>query len=70
MKHTNKQMSIKVQVREVYGRELIYPACKTSKLLVELTGCKTWTQDNLRIVERAGIRVEYLMSFETPEVAS
>ena len=43
--------------RNVYGRELIYPACDTSKALVELTGCKTFDKGDLNALRFIGFEL-------------
>jgi len=56
-----QDINIKVQIRDKYGRELTYPVCETSKALLQLTGRKTWTRDNLSILVEAGITIEYVL---------
>lgn len=43
--------------RNVYGRELIYPACETSKALVELTGRKTFDEGDLNALRFIGFEL-------------
>ena len=33
--------NLQVVVKNVYGNDLIYPACNTTKMITELTGTKT-----------------------------
>ena len=55
-------MNITVQIKNVYGKELIYPACETSRLLAELIGTKTFTRRDLDLIRRLG----YLVGVATP----
>ena len=50
--------TITVQVRQVYGNETIYPACKVSVFFAALAGTKTLTQDALRLIRAQGIEIE------------
>ncbi len=49
--------SIKIQIRSVYGRDTIYPACETSKMFAALAGTKTLTEDAMRIIKAAGYQI-------------
>jgi hypothetical protein len=50
--------TIKVQVRQVYGRETIYPACRTALFYCHLAGTKTLTEDMVRLIRAQGITIE------------
>jgi len=49
--------TIFVDVRDVYGRETIYPACETSKLLAQLAGTRTLTLAALATIRALGYAV-------------
>jgi len=49
--------TIFVDVRDVYGRETIYPACETSELLAQLAGTRTLTRAALRTIQALGYGV-------------
>jgi hypothetical protein len=51
-------MTITVQIRQVYGNETIYPACKASAFFCALAGTKTITQDMLRLIRAQGYEIE------------
>lgn len=55
-------IEIHVRIRNVYGNELVYPACDTSKALAELAGHKTFTAQDMRIIKSLG----YDFKVETP----
>jgi hypothetical protein len=57
-------MNITVSVRNVYGNETIYPACKTSLFFCHLAGTKTITGDMMRLIQAQG----YEIVVETPRV--
>lgn len=50
--------SIKVQIRNVYGNETVYPACPAAVTFAAIAGTKTLTADTLRLVERLGYTIE------------
>ena len=49
--------TIKISVKNVYGRETIYPACKQSAFFAALAGTKTLTEDALRLIRAAGYEI-------------
>jgi hypothetical protein len=57
-------MTITVQIRQVYGNETIYPACKQSAFFCALAGTKTITQDMLRLIRAQG----YEITVEAPKL--
>jgi hypothetical protein len=59
LKGKNKMnKTIKVQVKQVYGMERIYPICEISKLLNNLMPTKTFTVDDLINIKKLGYEVE------------
>lgn len=52
------ETTIKVQVRSVYGRETIYPACRQAAKLAKLAGTRTLTPEAMQIIVALGFRVE------------
>ena len=53
-------MKLQLQSKDVYGRELIYPICKTALLLAELSGKKTIHKKHLDIIKRLGYEIEWV----------
>ena len=47
-------MIITIKIKNVYGNEMIYPVCDKAKMLVELTGKKTFTPYAIRILKELG----------------
>lgn len=56
----NCVMSIKVQRRERFGKDYVYPMCRVSRILIKLTKQKTWTEHDLELLRQAGIHIEYI----------
>ena len=46
-----KKDTIHVEMKNVYGNNLIYPVCLQAKLLTALTGQKTLTHDAINIIK-------------------
>ena len=50
--------TIKVQLRNVYGNELIYPMCDDAKRFTRLTQTKTLHRDDIAVIKSLGYTVE------------
>ena len=50
-------MRITVQIKNVYGNETIYPACKQSAFFCRLAGTKTITAEMLRLIRAQGYEI-------------
>lgn len=50
--------TITVEVKNVYGIETVYPACKAAELFARLAGTKTLTRHALRDIAALGYQVE------------
>ena len=50
-------MTITVEVKNVYGNELIYPVCDTAKNFAKLAGKKTLTHNTISIIKSMGYSV-------------
>jgi hypothetical protein len=57
-------MEIFVNVKNVYGNTLYYPACEKSKIFAEIAGSKTLTLDTIEQIEKLGT----LVLAETPQI--
>lgn len=51
-------MKIIVDVRNVYGNEMIYPFCETALILIKLTGKRTFSRDDITNIKALGYSVE------------
>lgn len=59
-------MKIKLDVIEHFGKPRYYPACNLSRLMIELMGRKTFTQDQLSLILKSGIEIEECKDWEKP----
>jgi hypothetical protein len=57
-------MELKVQKKNVFGVERIYPKCNKSRLLTALTGQKTLLDVNIKLIKQLG----YTLKTESEEV--
>jgi|TARA_R110000823_G_C15725656_1_gene479173 hypothetical protein len=53
----NWSFDFKVEARNVYGKELYYPANDRAQTFLKLTGKKTFDKTELKIVEQVGYNV-------------
>lgn len=51
-------MSLYVEIKSVYGNNLIYPACEKSRDFLSALGLKTFTNSALRAVKILGFKIE------------
>lgn len=47
-----------VEIKSVYGREVIYPVNTNAELFTALTGTKTLSRDNIAKIKALGFTVE------------
>lgn len=57
-----KKMVLEVQLRQVYGRDLIYPVNQTAKQCAELVGRKTLLEVDLKRLTALGFTIEWVPS--------
>jgi hypothetical protein len=50
--------TIQVQVKNVYGNELIYPICEKAHTFAALIGCKTLTWHAIQNIKKLGYSIE------------
>jgi hypothetical protein len=50
-------MEIKVEIRNVYGEQKVYPMCETAKDLAALTGCITLTPHAIQLIKKLGYKI-------------
>lgn len=50
-------MEIKVEVRSVYGNELVYPACSDARRFADIAGTKTLSHGVLCLIEALGYTI-------------
>lgn len=59
-------IEITVRIKNVYGKELVYPVCETARALAMLAGHTTFTGDDMRIIKLLG----YEFKVETPSLTA
>jgi len=50
--------SILIEVKQSYGRKVIYPACNNAETFAKLAGTKTLTKHTLELVEQLGYKID------------
>ena len=61
---TNKSIELSVEVKNIYGREMIYPVCEKSKLFALLIGNRTLTPEAVAVIKQLG----YTFTTTTKEI--
>lgn len=51
-------MKIQVEIRNVYGNEMVYPVCHHAKFLAAMAGAKTFTREKVRLIQANGYEIE------------
>ena len=51
-------MKLSIQVKSVYGRDLIYPCCKKSQLIANMLNVKTLSQSHITKLKQLGYYFE------------
>ncbi len=49
---------ILISIKNVYGKETIYPECETAKNLAEIAGQKTLTEKTISLIKKMGYTIE------------
>lgn len=47
-------MDLTIQVKNVYGNELVYPICEKAIMLCQLTGQKTFNKEAIQLIKKLG----------------
>lgn len=56
-------IKIQVQLRSVYGRELIYPVNEMALKFTKLLGRKTLTKSDIAHIKALGFEIEWISQF-------
>jgi hypothetical protein len=51
-------MTIQIQIRNVYGNELVYPVCEQAKLFTKLLCVKTFNYHQIETLKQLGYSFE------------
>lgn len=57
-------MGLEVEVKNVYGRDVVYPVCEKSRLLAQLSGNRTLTPEAVAVIKTLG----YTFTTTTKEI--
>ena len=52
---------VKIEVRRVYGNDLVYPANEMAENFVRLTGQKTFSHSQLQVIKAMGFQIEQII---------
>jgi hypothetical protein len=55
---------INVQIKSVYGNELVYPACETASAFASLLKTKTFDDRSLEIIKSLGFEINYVPAYQ------
>ena len=47
-----------VEIKTVYGKELVYPICEQAKLFAKIAGSKTLSDDTIKHMKALGVQFE------------
>lgn len=51
-------MTIKIEIRSVYGKDTVYPACPDARRFADIAGTKTLCDRTLRLIRDLGYDFE------------
>jgi len=57
-------MELEVEVKNLYGRDVVYPVCEKSQLLTRLSGNRTLTSEAIAVIKQLG----YTFTTTTKEI--
>lgn len=53
-------MIIQVEIKTVYGKEMIYPLCETGELICKMVGTKTFTREMVELCKKLGYEFQVI----------
>jgi hypothetical protein len=53
-----RNMQITIEIKSVYGRELIYPGCEVSHIFAQLANKKTLDEVDLKLIKDLGYDIK------------
>ena len=54
-------MNIQVEIKNVYGNELIYPICSSAKTFADIANTKTLTFETIQLIKKLGYTIEIIL---------
>ena len=64
----NNEMKIQVTIKNVYGNQLVYPKCKTSKAFSDIAKTKTLSIEVLKTIAEIGYQIEVINEKNIEEI--
>ena len=59
MKEVNMNKEIMLEVKNVYGNDLIYPSCHVANALIKLKDKKTFNKNDLEVFKSLGLIIKW-----------
>ena len=59
------ETTIKVEIKNVYGKETIYPACPKAAIFADLVGQRTLTGQDIAKIKALGYTIEVVQKTKT-----
>ncbi len=59
---------VQIQIRQVYGNSLYYPANQAAEIFAGIAGKKTFSRADIRSIQALGFQIEYVNAYEALEV--
>ena len=47
-------MKLEIQIKNIYGRDVVYPVCEKAQLLTRLSGNRTLTDEAIAVIKKLG----------------
>jgi len=57
-------MQINVEIKNVYGKELIYPSCEVAKTFCSLTNKKTLDKRDISLIKQLGYDINLVNNYK------
>lgn len=55
---TDNNQKVTVKIKNVYGRELVYPVCSLAQIFCTIAKSQTLTKENIKSIKELGYTVE------------
>ena len=57
--------TLKVKIKNVYGKELVYPVCQDAKIFAQLSGALTLSDGARLLIKSLGYKLEQVLEEKT-----
>ena len=58
-------ITVFVTIKNVYGREMVYPACAVTEIIASIAKTKTLSDNDLAAIKKLGYEIAYLNAVRT-----